>query len=171
MGPFAFALNAAASARAAFHVRAQGFKASANSDTFSQHLTGHRRGIVVERVENAKLQAIHSKAIGQFVVNLLLRDRSLRYAKTPERSGRNQMGMHRTRDRPVVRNLVRSGSMHWHPRRDRGTPGGVRPSIEVGGEVERLQLAVVAWLPRAIACAPDGAWWSRGSIQSASKPF
>ena len=88
----------------------------------------------IQCIQDAKLQPVHADSIRQFVVNLLLRDRGLRNAKAAERARRNQVGMHRPGNRPVMRNYVGAGRMHRNPCGHSRSPRGIRARIEVGGE-------------------------------------
>ena len=139
-------------------LRAQGFEAGANADAFSHDLPGDRGSLIVERVQDAKLQRIDSESDGEIVIELLLRDCHLRHAKSAKRAGRNNVGVDGTRQCPVVRNRIRPGSMHRNARRNRRPPRGIGAGIEIGGEIKRKQVCR-PWLPRhGSACARDGAW-------------
>ena len=92
--------------------RTQGLKAGTNADSFSQHLAGNGGKIVGERIQNAKLKTIHRDAVGKFVVELFLGDCHLRYTETSKGTRGHEMGMDGARQRAIVRNEVRSGSMH-----------------------------------------------------------
>ena len=68
---------------------------------------------------------------------MLLRERSLRHAEAPERPGRDEMRVHRPRQRPVMRHVIGAGGVDRHPVGDGRPPGRVGAGVEVALEVER----------------------------------
>ena len=122
----------------------QRFEAGANSHSFAEHLAGDGGSVIVQRIQDAEFQAVDGQPVGEIVVKLFLRDRGLRHAKTAESPGRHQMRVHRPGERAIVRHVVRPRGVDGNARRDRRSPGGVGPGIEVGGEVHRGQLAIAS---------------------------
>ncbi len=120
--------------------RPQRLEAGANSHALAENLPGHRRSIIVQRIQDAELQPVHSDSVREIVIKLLLRDRRLGHAESAKRSRRNDVGVHGTSQRAVVWDPVRPRGMHRHTPRNRRSPRRIRARIEVRGKVERRQL-------------------------------
>ena len=93
--------------------------------------------MIVERVADAELQRIDAEANSEIVIELFLRDGHLGHTETAKRAGGDDVGMNGTRERSIVRNDVRPGSVNGYSSRDRWSPRGICAGVEVGGEVER----------------------------------
>ncbi len=141
-GHWPFALNSCACA-APLAISARKASRQARMPTpCAENLPGHRRRVIVESIQNAKFQPVDANLIREIVVKLLLRDRSLRHSEAAKRPRRNHVGMHRARQRPVVRNIIRTGRMHRNSSRYRWSPRRIRAGIEVRRKIERSQFAI-----------------------------
>src|SRR5271168_409064 len=74
--------------------RPQRFEARANSHASAQDLACYCCVAIFQCILNAKFEAIDSEALSEFVVELLLRDRSLRYAETAKRTRGHEVCVH-----------------------------------------------------------------------------
>src|SRR5260370_833521 len=95
---------------------------------------------------------------GEIVIELFLRDCHLRHAEATKCAGRNNVGVDGPRQRPVVRDRIRSGSMHRNARRNRRSPGRISAGVEISAEVKGKQFAVLV-RPGAAAHARRMALW------------
>ena len=120
-----------------------------------ENLSGHGRSLTVQCIQDSEFQSIHSKAIGQFVVELFLGNSRLWNTEAAKCARRHQVCVHRACERPIIRNVIRTRPVHRDSSRYRGSPRGVGPGIEVRREVERDKLALSQIAPPATACAPD----------------
>ena len=82
-------------ARAQPSTRPQRLEARANAHAFAENLPGDGGSVIVERIQNAKLQTVHADFVGEIVIKLLLRDRRLRHAESAKSSRRNDVGVYR----------------------------------------------------------------------------
>src|SRR6266404_1844172 len=124
--------------------RAQGFEAGANAHAFSHHLPRNRRSVIVEVVQDAKLERIDCESKGKIVVELLLRDCRLRHTEAAKGARGNNVRMDGPRECAIVWDHIRSGGMHWNPSRNGRAPRGISAGIEIGGEVERQKFPLLA---------------------------
>src|SRR5579883_3200046 len=120
----------------------QGFEAGLEADAVLEDLAGYGRVARLQGVENAKFEPVDAELQRELVIELLLRDRSLRHAEAAKRAGRHAMRMDGAGQRAVMRHAVRTGSMHRHAIGDGRAPGGVGAGVEVGGKIHGKQPAV-----------------------------
>src|SRR5215471_534730 len=125
-----------------FPFRPQRFEARMDTNAFTEYLSGNGRRVVVQSVQNAKLEAIYADAIGQFVVDLFLRNCGLRHAESAKRARGNDVRVHGSSQRPIVGHYIRSGSVHRDTSRDSRSPRRICTGIEIGTEVERSESSV-----------------------------
>ncbi len=123
-------------------MRPQRLQAGADADACAEHLAGHGRLVGGERVVDAEREPIDLQPVREFVIELLDRDARLRNAEAAERPRRHEVGVHRARARPIIRHEIGPRRMHGHAVRDGRPPRRVCSGIEVGGEIERHDLAV-----------------------------
>ena len=135
-------LKTAASARAADHLGRSASKQARIPTPCSENLARDGRSSVVQRIHDSKFEAINRESVREVVVKLFLGDRGLRDSEAAESSGRHQMSVHRTSERAVMRDVIRSRGVNRYARRHRRSPGRVGARVEVGCEVHGLQLAV-----------------------------
>lgn len=125
-------------------MRAQRFQTSADADAGAQHLASHGRLVGKKRVVDAELKPIDSELVRKFVIELFDGDSRLRHAEAAECAGRHVMGVHGARERAVIRHVIGTRGVDGDAVCDRRPPRRVGPGIEVGGDVERDDLAVAA---------------------------
>ena len=140
-GPAAAALNASASAQRVAPARAQRLEARLEAHAVGEHLAGDGRLARLQRVEDAELQRIEAEPLGEFVEQLLLRERALRHAEAAKGAGGHEMGVHRARDGAIVRHAIGAGGVHRHAVGDGRAPGGIGAGVEIGGEIHRRRAA------------------------------
>ena len=86
--------------------RAQRLQAGADADALREHLAADSRYVVLQRVQDAKLQRIDPQPVGQLVKQRFLRNRGLRHAKAAERAGGRAMAVDALRLGPVIGNAI-----------------------------------------------------------------
>ena len=119
--------------------RPQGLEARLEAHAVGEHLAGHGGVARLQRVEDAELQPIEAELLGEFVEQLLLRERALRHAEAAEGAGGNEMRVHRAGDGAIMRHPIGAGGVHRHAVGDGRAPGGIGAGVEIGGEIHRRQ--------------------------------
>ncbi len=117
-------------------MRPQGLKAGAETRGIGDNLTGHRGGAGAQSVDDAKLERIEAKLIGQFIHELFLNDGGLRHTKSAKSPGGNAVGVNRTGGCAEVRHRIGAGGVNRHAIGDGRSPGRIGAGVEVGGKID-----------------------------------